>query len=82
MDSINAALDTSGSAKKLTIRKPSSLDGMALNQLVSECPPRDPNSAYCNLLQCYHFNETAAAAFEGEKMVGFISGKLLPYILR
>lgn len=78
MDSINAALDTSGSAKKLTIRKPSSLDGMALNQLVSECPPLDPNSAYCNLLQCHHFNETAAAAFEGEKMVGFISGYILP----
>lgn len=78
MDSINAALDTSSSAKKIIVRKPSSLDGMALNRLVSECPPLDPNSAYCNLLQSHHFSETAAAAFDGDKMVGFISGYLLP----
>lgn len=78
MDSINAVLDEPSSAKKLMIRQPSSLDGMALNQLVAECPPLDPNSAYCNLLQCHHFSETAAAAFDGDKLVGFISGYLLP----
>lgn len=78
MDSINAAFDVSSSAKKLMIRQPSSLDGMALNKLVKQCPPLDPNSAYCNLLQCHHFSDTAATAFDGDRLVGFVSGYLLP----
>jgi len=45
-----------------------------VHQLVAQCPPLDPNSIYCNLLQCTHFSGTSVAAdIEGE-LVGFISG--------
>ncbi len=47
---------------------------MPVHQLVAQCPPLDPNSIYCNLLQCTHFSGTSVAAdIEGE-LVGFISG--------
>ena len=60
------------------LRHPTAADGYALNQLVAANPPLDPNSIYCNLLQCSHFADTAIAAFKGEQMVGFASGYVLP----
>ncbi|QBG46904.1 diaminobutyrate acetyltransferase [Verrucomicrobia bacterium S94] len=57
---------------------PVSTDGYALHRLVAACPPLDPNSVYCNLLQCSHFNETAICAKEQGNLVGFISGYLIP----
>src|SRR5690554_1490259 len=42
----------------ITLRKPTKDDGFRLHQLVAACPPLDPNSIYCNLLQCSHFAET------------------------
>ena len=51
---------------------------MAVHRLVERCPPLDPNSIYCNLLQCGHFSRTSVAAeYEGE-LVGFVSGYLVP----
>lgn len=57
------------------LRKPEATDGFALNKLVERCAPLDPNSVYCNLLQCSHFADTGIAAEDAEgELVGFISG--------
>lgn len=60
------------------LRKPAKDDGFRLNQLVAQCPPLDPNSIYCNLLQCSHFADTAVAAEIDGELVGFISGYIPP----
>jgi len=62
----------------ITLRKPTAEDGMLVHQLISECPPLDTNSSYCNLLQCAHFADTSIAAFSGQELVGFVSGYPLP----
>lgn len=59
---------------KIVFRHPTAADGYTVNQLVAANPPLDPNSVYCNLLQCSHFADTAMAAFDGEQMLGFVSG--------
>lgn len=62
----------------LSLRVPRPTDGAALHQLVANCPPLDPNSLYCNLVQCSHFADTAVAAEVDGKLVGFISGYTPP----
>ena len=62
----------------ITLRTPVKDDGFRLHQLVAECPPLDPNSIYCNLLQCSHFAETGVAAEKDGDLVGFISGYIPP----
>jgi L-2,4-diaminobutyric acid acetyltransferase len=57
---------------------PTAADGSALNSLISNCPPLDGNSVYCNLLQCTHFADTSVAADAQGKLAGFISGYLVP----
>lgn len=59
-------------------RQPTAEDGYALNKLVEHSPPLDPNSVYCNLLQCTHFAETSVAVEENGVLVGFISGYIPP----
>ncbi|MBO9482431.1 diaminobutyrate acetyltransferase [Salinisphaera sp. G21_0] len=63
----------------IVYRKPEKEDGMSVHRLVSECPPLDKNSLYCNLLQCTDFAGTSiiAEADNGE-VIGFISGYLSP----
>lgn len=75
--------DKSASAGTLTrddiqLRPPSAADGPYLHKLVAQSPPLDPNSIYCNLLQCSHFANTAAAAELNGKLVGFVSGYRIP----
>jgi L-2,4-diaminobutyric acid acetyltransferase len=53
-------------------------DGMALHRLVRACPPLDPNSLYCNLLQCSHFRHTSIAAFSNGDLLGSITGYCIP----
>ncbi|WP_235992294.1 diaminobutyrate acetyltransferase [Cellvibrio polysaccharolyticus] len=65
-------------ANKVSLRKPVSDDGLSLHRLVAASPPLDPNSLYCNLLQCTHFADTAIAAEAAGHLVGFISGYRLP----
>ena len=60
------------------LRKPVPEDGMSVFRLVASCPPLDPNSAYCNLLQCSHFANTSVAAIDAEGLVGFISAYVIP----
>lgn len=47
-------------------------------ELVEQCAPLDPNSMYCNLLQCSHFSDTSVAAVMDDELVSFTSGYLLP----
>jgi L-2,4-diaminobutyric acid acetyltransferase len=64
------------------LRLPSPDDGASVFHLISQCPPLDTNSMYCNLLQCTHFADTSVAAVQknesGETLVGFISGYIIP----
>jgi len=72
MSSDNSKTDT------IELRQPRSDDGYRLHQLVAACPPLDPNSIYCNLLQCSHFASTGVAAEMNGKLVGFISAYIPP----
>lgn len=49
-----------------------------MHELVARNPPLDPNSVYCNLLQCSHFGETAIIAKHDGAAVGFVSGYRIP----
>ena len=62
----------------MTLQSPESTDGFELNRLIANSPPLDPNSVYCNLLQCSHFRDTCICAKSEGKLVGFVSGYLLP----
>ena len=63
----------------VTLRQPSDADGPALFDLVARCAPLDPNSRYCNLLQCTDFSETGIAAVDAQqRLVGFVSGYCPP----
>lgn len=64
--------------RALSIDRPSAKDGVAVHDLIARCPPLDPNSRYCNLLQCLHFADTCAVAREGADIVGFLSGYVPP----
>lgn len=64
--------------KDIELRRPLDTDGMAVHQLVASCPPLDPNSVYCNLLQVSHFAKTSVAAVSAGELVGFISGYRVP----
>lgn len=64
--------------KTLELRAPTPEDGMAVHRLIAQCPPLDPNSIYCNLLQCSHFSATSVAASHQGDLVGFVSGYLVP----
>lgn len=71
----------SGNSKdisEIVLRQPRGEDGYPLHQLIDACPPLDPNSVYCNLLQCTHFAETGVAAERNGELVGFISGYIPP----
>lgn len=61
-----------------TLRPPTASDGASVHRLVSQCPPLDPNSMYCNLLQCSHFADTSVAAEGDGELQGFVSGYLIP----
>lgn len=59
---------------KLVFRTPTADDGPAISRLIAACPPLDPNSLYCNLLQCTHFADTCILAEQAGHIVGWISG--------
>lgn len=70
--------DKSSETTAITLRQPHKDDGYRLHQLIAECSPLDPNSIYCNLLQCSHFADTGVAAEKAGELVGFISGYIPP----
>ena len=55
-------------------RKPVAADGPAVTALIAQCPPLDPNSAYCNLLQCTHFADHCVIAERHGAIEGWVSG--------
>lgn len=61
---------------------PRAEDGRPVHDLIARCPPLDPNSLYCNLLQCTHFAATCVVAqIDSEidsTIVGFVSGYIVP----
>jgi L-2,4-diaminobutyric acid acetyltransferase len=57
---------------------PEAEDGSAVHALVEACKPLDPNSAYCNVLQCTHFADTCVVAERAGELVGWISGYVPP----
>lgn len=59
-------------------RAPKTTDGPELNELVKRCTPLDTNSVYCNLLQASHFSTTGVAAEYDGRLMGFVSGYLVP----
>jgi L-2,4-diaminobutyric acid acetyltransferase len=59
--------------ESLALRTPSAEDGPAISRLIASSPPLDPNSAYCNLLQCTDFRETCIVAERGGELLGWIS---------
>jgi L-2,4-diaminobutyric acid acetyltransferase len=63
---------------EIEIHPPVSTDGYELNRLVERSPPLDSNSIYCNILQCNHFKDTSVCARRNGKIVGFVSGYLIP----
>lgn len=62
----------------MLLREPNSEDGIEVFNLIAACPPLDPNSIYCNLLQCSHFATTSVVAQDQNTLVGFISGYRMP----
>jgi L-2,4-diaminobutyric acid acetyltransferase len=62
----------------LCLRSPVAGDGAQVAELIRSCPPLDPNSLYCTLLQCTHFSGTCAIALVGERVVGWLSAYRLP----
>lgn len=65
-------------ADTIVLREPLATDGHAVHGLVASCPPLDPNSMYCNLLQCADFSDTSVAAERDGELLGFISGYIPP----
>jgi len=62
----------------INLRQPLPEDGSKAFKLISQCPPLDTNSLYCNLLQCSHFSSTSVAAISQDEVVGFISAYVVP----
>lgn len=57
---------------------PRAADGPSVTALVAASPPLDPNSAYCNLLQCSDFADTCVVAERAGQVVAWVSGYRRP----
>jgi len=75
---LNKEIESNQQDAEICLRKPLAGDGTAVHRLVSQCPPLDGNSVYCNLLQCTHFADTGCVAEVAGEVRGFISGYILP----
>lgn len=58
--------------------EPAAEDAVAIAELIAACPPLDPNSLYCNLLQSTHFARTCVKAVRCGVLDGWVSGYRLP----
>lgn len=79
LESVETSRSRPGHQKpEFMMRKPVAKDGAAVHQLIAQCPPLDPNSVYCNLLQCSHFADTSVLVEAEGKLVAFMSGYVKP----
>lgn len=78
LESTAAAGSRPGQKPEFHMRKPSASDGFAVHELIARCPPLDPNSVYCNLLQCSHFANTAVLVEVNGELAAFMSGYVKP----
>lgn len=62
----------------LLFRTPDLADGVAITQLIKDCPPLDQNSTYVYLLLCSHFSQSCIVVQHQDQLVGFISAYLHP----
>ncbi len=60
------------------IRSPILADGPGVAELIKECPPLDANSTYCYVVICEHFSDTSVVAEVDGKIVGAITGYIIP----
>lgn len=63
---------------QLQYRQPVAEDAVAVHRLIGRCPPLDPNSLYCNLLQTTHFAETSVLVECDGEVAAFLSGYIKP----
>ncbi|MCQ0969633.1 diaminobutyrate acetyltransferase [Paracoccus sp. TK19116] len=64
--------------EEVRFRKPDASDGAAIWELIRACSPLDENSMYANLIQADHFSDTCVVAERGDKIVGWVSGHMIP----
>lgn len=62
----------------LFFKKPQKNDGKFIYNLVNKVGTLDVNSEYLYLLQSTHFNDTCIIVKDNEKIIGFVSGYILP----
>ena len=60
------------------LRSPEAADGIAMLDLVRQCPPLELNTGYAYLLLATHFAASSAVAVDDEGLVGFVVGYRLP----
>ena len=63
---------------EIQFRKPSVNDAQSILALVKSNKPLDENSLYLYALLCHHFSDTCFVAEYQSKVIGFLSGFLLP----
>lgn len=62
----------------ILIRKPIKKDAPKIHKLVDESKVLDLNSEYLYLLQSTHFSSTCSVAIYEDKVIGFVSGYMIP----
>lgn len=70
--------DKAAATQAPCLRKPTADDGSEIWQLVRDCAPLDENSMYCNLIQADHFADTCVVAERNGRIVGWVSGHMVP----
>lgn len=58
--------------------QPELKDGLAVTDLIQNSPPLDLNSSYCYMLCCSLWAETSVCAWDGDKLIGFVSAFIRP----
>ena len=76
MTAESTASEDASRRSPLSFSRPVDSDGARVHQLVASCSPLDPNSLYCNLLQCSHFAGTSVKVESpaSDGLLGFVSG--------
>lgn len=65
-------------SKTFILRTATPEDAFSIHTLVADNPPLDPNSLYCNLLQCSHFADTSVVAESDGELVAFMTAYIKP----